>query len=71
MQLYRLDFDIGGNIEMEDLQTLKDIKALSSGTIKALHRTFSVTGDPELRVMEDYSEADSLASQGGKSPQAG
>lgn len=58
MDLYRLTFDIGGHTESTDLQQLKDMKAISSGTIIAIEKTWTIVNDPQLREFIEYEAAE-------------
>ncbi len=58
MNLYRLNFDLGGHTESADLQQLKDMRAISSGTIVAIQKNWTITNDPQLREFTAYEDAE-------------
>ena len=52
MDFYRLDFDVGGSVELTDLDQLKAMRELSPGTIVAVSRQWSVTNDRDLQKFD-------------------
>jgi len=60
---YRLTFDAGGYVEDRDLEVLKEMRNVSSGTILELQRDYTITNDPELRIFSESDAADEVVQQ--------